>query len=141
MFKMALGYFPESASNLNSIVNTGSTLPQLSSAFVNSQAFANVFNGGVILDPNQHLVAGSFTTNLIDSLFNQISATFQPPQLSRALLVIQFPRPFSPLLDFADVLPHRAERDDAVSHGIGSDCDWWVQLMPSASTLAGHTAH
>jgi hypothetical protein len=69
MFQLALGYFPQSTSNLNSIVNTGLALTQLSDAFVNSQAFANVFNGGVILDPNQQLVAGTFTTQLIDTLF------------------------------------------------------------------------
>lgn len=71
MFQLALGYFPQSASNLNSIVNTNLTLTQLSDAFVNSQAFANVFNGGVILDPDQQLVAGSFTTQLIDTLFQR----------------------------------------------------------------------
>jgi hypothetical protein len=71
MFQLALGYFPQSASNLNSIVNTGLTLPQLSDAFVNSQAFANVFNGGVILDPDQQLTAGAFTTQLIDTLFQR----------------------------------------------------------------------
>jgi hypothetical protein len=69
MFQLALGYFPQSTGNLNSIVNTGLTLTQLSDAFVNSQAFANVFNGGVILDPHQQLVAGAFTTQLIDGLF------------------------------------------------------------------------
>ena len=71
MFQLALGYFPQSTSNLNSIVNTGLTLTQLSDAFVNSQAFANVFNGGVILDPDQQLVAGTFTTQLIDTLFQR----------------------------------------------------------------------
>ena len=71
MFQLALGYFPQSTSNLNSIVNSGLTLTQLSDAFVNSQAFANVFNGGVILDPDQQLVAGPFTTQLIDTLFQR----------------------------------------------------------------------
>jgi hypothetical protein len=69
MFQLALGYFPQSTSNLNSIVNSGLTLTQMSDAFVNSQAFANVFDGGVILDPHQQLVASPFTMQLIDTLF------------------------------------------------------------------------
>ena len=69
MFQLAFGYFPQNASNLNSIVNSGLTLQQLSDAVVNSQTFANVFNGGIILDPQQELVAGAFATNYIDTLF------------------------------------------------------------------------
>jgi hypothetical protein len=69
MFQLAFGYFPQNASNLNSIVNSGLTLTQLSDAVVNSQTFANVFDDGVILNPNSVLVPGSFGTNYIDALF------------------------------------------------------------------------
>jgi hypothetical protein len=69
MFQLAFGYFPQNASNLNSIVNSGLTLTQLSDAVVKSQSFANVFDDGVILNPNRVLVAGSFATNYIDALF------------------------------------------------------------------------
>jgi hypothetical protein len=69
MFQLAFGYFPQNASNLNSIVNSGLTLTQLSDAVVNSQTFANVFDDGVILNPNSVLVPGFFGTNFIDALF------------------------------------------------------------------------
>lgn len=140
MFKMALGYFPESASNLNSIVNTGLTLPQLSSAFVNSQAFANVFNGGVILDPNQHLVAGSFTTNLIDSLFQSDLGHLPTASTVQGFVGYTISQAF---LAFADLQTYYLTELSAMTQYLTGLAQTAIvgSVDASASTLAGHTAH
>ncbi len=63
MFEAALGHGPTSAT-LASMVESNLTESQLASAIVSSQTFANVNNGGVLLDPNAPASAG-----LIDVLF------------------------------------------------------------------------
>ena len=51
MFDLALGHDPTSAT-LSSMVESNLSQAQLASDFVSSQAFANVYNGGVLLNPN-----------------------------------------------------------------------------------------
>src|SRR5580704_14026564 len=67
MFDAALGHFPTD-STLASMVESNLTEPQLATAIVSSQAFANVDNGGVLLDPNaqvsDELVEGLFIRDL-----------------------------------------------------------------------------
>ena len=65
MFDLALGYFP-TASTLASMVQSALTLPSLSAAFVASQAFANVYNGGALIDPSSPVTAG-----VVEALYSQ----------------------------------------------------------------------
>lgn len=74
MFDVALGYFPLQKT-LASMVASDLTELQLATALVSSQAFANVNNGGVLLDPNQPVSAG-----LVDALF--INTLGHPPSVA-----------------------------------------------------------
>ena len=74
MFDVALGYFPLQKT-LASMVASDLTESQLATALVSSQAFANVNNGGVLLDPNQPVSAG-----LVDALF--INTLGHPPSVA-----------------------------------------------------------
>jgi hypothetical protein len=66
MFEVAFGRAPAPAT-LASMVSSELTEPQLAAAFVSSQAFANVYNGGVPLNPNSPITAG-----VVDSLFIRV---------------------------------------------------------------------
>jgi hypothetical protein len=66
MFEAALGHDPTSTT-LASMVSSQLTEPQLAAAFVSSQAFANVYNGGILLNPNSLI-----SPNLVDSLFIRV---------------------------------------------------------------------
>jgi len=74
MFDVALGHAPTQAT-LASIVSSQLTEPQLVSAFVSSQAFANVNNDGVLLNPNSLV-----TPEIVDTLF--IQGLGHPPTIS-----------------------------------------------------------
>ena len=63
MFDVALGYFPTQAT-LASLVQSNLTAPELANSIVSSQTFANVNNGGVLLNPNAPISNG-----LLDALF------------------------------------------------------------------------
>ena len=65
MFELALGHFP-SAATLASMVQTGLTVPQLAAAIVGSQAFANTYNGGALLDPNAPVTAA-----IVEALYSE----------------------------------------------------------------------
>jgi polysaccharide biosynthesis protein PslG len=65
MFELALGYFP-SAATLASMVQTGLSVPQLAAAFVASQAFANIYNGGTLLNPNAPVTAA-----IVEALYSE----------------------------------------------------------------------
>ena len=66
MFDLALGHDP-TAATLSSIVETNLSQAGLASAFVSSQAFANVYNGGVLLNPNA--IVGNSNSGIITALF------------------------------------------------------------------------
>jgi hypothetical protein len=66
MFEAALGHAP-TAMTLASMVSSQLTEPQLAAAFVSSQAFADVYNGGIPLNPNSPT-----TPDLVDSLFLRV---------------------------------------------------------------------
>ncbi len=74
MFEAALGHGPTSAT-LASMVESNLTESQLASAVVSSQTFANVNNGGVLLNPNAPASA-----SLIDVLF--INDLGHPPSVA-----------------------------------------------------------
>jgi len=63
MFDVALGHAPDQAT-LASMVSSQLTEPRLAADFVSSQTFANLYNGGFLLDPNSSVVP-----DLIDALF------------------------------------------------------------------------
>jgi hypothetical protein len=63
MFDVALGYFPV-GQTLPSLVQSNLTALELATAIVSSQAFANVNNEGVLLNPN-----APTSTGLVDALF------------------------------------------------------------------------
>jgi hypothetical protein len=65
MFEVGLGHAPSQAT-LASMVASQLTESQLASAFVSSQAFANVNNDGVLLNPNSLVTPG-----IVDALFIQ----------------------------------------------------------------------
>lgn len=71
MFDVALGHAPDPAT-LASMVSSQITEPQLAVAFVSSQAFANLYNGGFLLNPNSSVVP-----DIIDALF--IRSLGHPP--------------------------------------------------------------
>ena len=66
MFETAFGHAP-TQQTLASMVSSQLTEPQLANAFVSSQAFANVFSGGVLLNPNS-----SITPGIVESLFIRV---------------------------------------------------------------------
>jgi hypothetical protein len=66
MFEAAFGRGP-APTTLASMVSSQLAEPQLATAFVSSQAFANVFNGGILLNPNS-----STSADMIDSLFIRV---------------------------------------------------------------------
>jgi len=74
MFDVALGHAPTQAT-LASMVSSQLTEPQLASAFVSSQAFANVYNDGLLLNPNSPVTPG-----FVDALF--IQGLGHPPTAS-----------------------------------------------------------
>ncbi len=63
MFDLATGHNPNTTT-LSSIVSSDLTQPQLASALVASSAFADLYNGGVAVDPNAPV-----TTSLVDAMF------------------------------------------------------------------------
>jgi hypothetical protein len=65
MFELAFGYFP-AAATLASMVETALTVPQLAAAIVASQAFANTYNGGVLIDPSAPVTAA-----FVEALYNE----------------------------------------------------------------------
>ena len=65
MFDLAFGYLP-TAATLASMVQSDLTVPQLSTAVVASQTFANVYNGGSLIDPNSPVTAG-----VVEALYQQ----------------------------------------------------------------------
>ena len=67
MFELAFGHFP-TASTLASMVSSELTVTQLSEAVVASQTFANVFNGGALLNPNAPVTAGIVETLYTEAL-------------------------------------------------------------------------
>ena len=66
MFDLALGHDP-TAATLSSIVENNSSLASVASQFVASQAFANIYNGSVILNPNA--IVTSANNSIITALF------------------------------------------------------------------------
>ena len=74
MFEVALGHAPTQAT-LASMVSSQLTEPQLTSAFVSSQAFANVYNDGLLLNPNSLVTSG-----FVDALF--IHGLGHPPTVA-----------------------------------------------------------
>jgi hypothetical protein len=66
MFEAAFGRGP-APTTLASMVSSQLTEPQLAAAFVSSQAFANVFNGGILLNPDS-----STPPDIVDSLFIRV---------------------------------------------------------------------
>jgi hypothetical protein len=66
MFDLALGHDP-TAATLTSIVQTNLSQAALASAFVSSQAFGNVYNGGAMLNPNT--IITSANDSIITALF------------------------------------------------------------------------
>jgi hypothetical protein len=71
MFDVALGHEPTSAT-LSGLVESGLTRAGLAAAFVSSQTFANIYNGGALLNPNAPISAG-----VVDALF--IAGLGHPP--------------------------------------------------------------
>jgi hypothetical protein len=65
MFELAFGHFP-TASTLGSMVSSELTVTQLSEAVVASQTFANVFNGGTLLNPNAPV-----TADIVETLYTE----------------------------------------------------------------------
>jgi hypothetical protein len=65
MFELAFGHFP-AASTLASMVSSDLTVAQLSGAVVASQVFANVFNGGTLLNPNAPV-----TADIVETLYTE----------------------------------------------------------------------
>ena len=57
MFDLAFGYFP-TAATLASMVQSDLNVQQLATAVVASQTFANVYNGGTLIDPNSPVTSG-----------------------------------------------------------------------------------
>ncbi len=74
MFDLALGHDPTSAT-LSSMVSSNLSQAQLASDFVSSQAFANVYNGGVLLNPNT--VVTTANESIITALF--VNGLGHPP--------------------------------------------------------------
>lgn len=74
MFTLALGHIPTSAT-LSSMVHANLSEPSLASAFISSQAFANVYDGGAPLNPNAPVSA-----DMIDALF--INNLGHPPSVA-----------------------------------------------------------
>ena len=66
MFDLALGHDP-TAATLSSMVSGGASLSATASAFVASQSFANVYNAGVLLNPNT--IVTSANDSIITALF------------------------------------------------------------------------
>jgi hypothetical protein len=66
MFLLSTGANPHAptSATLSSIVSSGLSEPQLATAFVSSQVFADNYNGGVLLNPNALVSAG-----MVDALF------------------------------------------------------------------------
>jgi hypothetical protein len=62
-FELAFGYLPQ-ASTLASMVQSALTVPQLCSAIVASQTFANVYDGGTIINPNSPV-----TASIVEALY------------------------------------------------------------------------
>ena len=71
MFDLAFGYFPSTVT-LASMVDSALPLPELATAVVASQTFANTFNGGTLIDPNSLVTAG-----IVEALYTQ--ALGHPP--------------------------------------------------------------
>ena len=65
MFNLAFGYFP-GAATMASMVESGLTLAQLAEAVVGSQTFANVYNGGALINANSPVTAG-----IVEALYSQ----------------------------------------------------------------------
>ena len=65
MFELAFGHFP-TAATLASMVQADLNGPQLSTAVVASQTFANVYNGGSLIDPNSPVTSG-----IVEALYQQ----------------------------------------------------------------------
>jgi hypothetical protein len=65
MFELAFGHFP-TAATLASMVSSDLTVTQLSGAVVASQVFANVFNGGTLLNPNAPV-----TADIVETLYTE----------------------------------------------------------------------
>jgi hypothetical protein len=63
MFEATLGHAPDQTT-LAAMVSSQLNEPQLATAFVSSQTFANVYNGGLLLDPNS-----SVTSDVVEALF------------------------------------------------------------------------
>ena len=55
-FELAFGYLPQAAT-LASMVQSALSVSQLCSAIVASQTFANVYDGGTIINPNSPVTA------------------------------------------------------------------------------------
>jgi hypothetical protein len=60
--ELAFGYLPQ-ASTLASMAQSALTVSQLSYAIVDSQTFANMYNGGTLIDPNSPV-----TASIVDAL-------------------------------------------------------------------------
>jgi hypothetical protein len=65
MFDLSLGHFP-SAATLASMVSSDLTVTQLSAAVVGSQAFANIYNGGSLLNPNAPV-----SSSIVETLYTE----------------------------------------------------------------------
>jgi hypothetical protein len=65
MFELAFGYLPQAAT-LASMVQSALTVPELSSAVAASQTFANVYNGGTLINPNSPV-----TASIVEALYTQ----------------------------------------------------------------------
>jgi hypothetical protein len=74
MFEATLGHAPDQVT-LASMVSSQLSEPQLAGAFVSSQTFANVYNGGLLLDSNS-----SVTPDVVEALF--IRGLGHPPTAS-----------------------------------------------------------
>jgi len=74
MFDLALGHDPTSAT-LSSMVESNLSQSQLATDFVSSRAFANVYNGGILLNPDT--IITSANDSIITALF--VNGLGHPP--------------------------------------------------------------
>jgi hypothetical protein len=140
MFEVALGHGPAPAT-LASMVSSQLTEPQLAAAFVSSQAFANVYNGGILLDPSSPTIPAA-----IESLF--IRVLDHPPTSTTlegfsGLTIAQSFQAFVTSQTVTAALCNNVDTDltQAVELAVGvlSQSET-VQIVGQASQLA-HSAH
>jgi hypothetical protein len=75
MFDLALGHDPSSATLASMVENNANNIASIANQFVESQAFANVYNGGVLLSAST--VVDSSNSGIITALF--VNGLGHPP--------------------------------------------------------------